>query len=133
MRYLLDSDIVNYLVKGIPGVTERFREAAAQNSRFVGCPVVHLEVTRYLKLRGATRMLRFYTSMSARWKQRQYTAADWDLAADLWAQRHRAGQPIEDSDLLIAVYALQSGAVLVTNNLDHFEGPGLTIESWAEA
>ncbi|MBI3947438.1 MAG: hypothetical protein HY321_16060 [Armatimonadetes bacterium] len=43
----------------------------------------------------------------------------------------RAGWPIADSDLLIAVCALQAGAMLVTNNAEHFEGLGVTVENWA--
>lgn len=54
MRYLLDTDITNYLVKGIPAVKARFREALARNGRFILCPAVHLEATRYLKLKRAS-------------------------------------------------------------------------------
>ena len=38
MKYLLDSDIVNYLLKDVTEVPERFRRAAAQNARFCGLP-----------------------------------------------------------------------------------------------
>jgi predicted nucleic acid-binding protein len=59
-------------------------------------------------------------------------ADDWRTAADLWASRHRAGKPITDSDLLIAVSALKSGATLATNNLRHFDDLGLSLETWTD-
>lgn len=41
------------------------------------------------------------------------------------------GTPIEDFDLLIAAAAIQSGAILVTDNTKHFINiEGLTLENW---
>lgn len=44
----------------------------------------------------------------------------------------RAGSPLEDLDLMIAAHAISIGAVLVTNNVRHFEriGPDLHLENW---
>jgi tRNA(fMet)-specific endonuclease VapC len=131
MTYLLDTDTVNYLVKRIAPAKDRFRQAATRRSRFVLSPVVHFEVTRYLRLKGATGALRFYRRLITPWVMPQYISTDWDLAIQLWVERHRAGRPITDSDLLIAVLARRTGAVLVTNNTRHFEGLGLTLENWA--
>ncbi len=94
---------------------------------------MHYEVTRYLKLKGARALARSYEELVAAWERLEILGGDWDVAADLWAERHRVGRPIEDSDLLIAVGALQSGATLVTNNTDHFEDLGIEVENWAVA
>jgi predicted nucleic acid-binding protein len=52
-------------------------------------------------------------------------------AAKLHAERKKAGLPIEDVDLFIAAWCMESGAVLVTENVKHFEDiPGLTYENW---
>jgi predicted nucleic acid-binding protein len=97
---------------------------------FVLSILVHFEVTRYLQLRGARQIQRAYQGLVAGWPLVELSTADWDMAAGLWATRHRAGRPIEDADLLIAVTALKSGATLVTNNTRHYEGLGLTLENW---
>ncbi|NLC56530.1 MAG: type II toxin-antitoxin system VapC family toxin [Armatimonadetes bacterium] len=131
MTLLLDSDIVNYLLRKSPRVGEQLRDAIRRGDEFVLSPVVHFEVTRYLRLKGSHRAMRFYRDLTARWNCYEFTPDDGNVAVDLWAQRHRAGRPIEDSDLLIAVSALQAGATLVTNNPRHFEGLGIALESWS--
>ncbi len=63
----------------------------------------------------------------------------WDAeAADVYADiRHRlvsTGQPIGELDMLIAAHAVAIGAVLVTNNVKHFqriEAP-LTLVNWID-
>lgn len=96
-------------------------------------PVVHYEVVRYLKLKNSLRVLREYNVLAATWERLEVVGSDWETASDLWAARHRAGAPITDADLLVAVTALKTGATLVTNNINHFGGLGLTLENWAGA
>lgn len=131
MTYLLDADTVNYLLKRIAPATGRFRQAVQARAEFVLSPVVHYEVTRYLRLKGAVRLLRDYARLVTHWRPTDLRSQDWNLAAELWVERHRAGRPIRDSDLLVAVTARSTGAILVTNNTRHFEGLGLTLENWA--
>jgi tRNA(fMet)-specific endonuclease VapC len=64
---------------------------------------------------------------------------DWDRdAADAfadWYERLRGrGELIPDRDLMIAAHAISLGAVLVTNNIRHFNrlAPELAIENWSE-
>ena len=129
--YLLDTNIINYLLKRVRPVTARFDDVVASDAVFWLSPLVHYEVVRYLKLRQSTRLLRDYQRLVADWPVVELSTADWDTAANLWAQRHRAGNPIEDADLLIAVTALKTGAILVTNNAAHFQDLGVALENWA--
>ena len=133
MSFVLDADIVNYLIKGVQSVRMRYQEAVSGGADFILCPIVHYQVSRFLKLKNATRLLGGYTSMVANWFPVLIDGQDWETAADIWAERHRIGKPIQDADLLIAVTALKAGATLVTNNTRHFEGPGLMLENWASA
>jgi predicted nucleic acid-binding protein len=129
--FLPDTDTVNYVLKGKGPARRRLQAAAAAGEKFALSPVVHYEVTRYLKLKQADRVLRLYEALIADWHRVELTAVDWDRAAELWSARHRAGAPITDSDLLIAVSALGSGSILVTNNDRHFANLGLHIDNWA--
>jgi tRNA(fMet)-specific endonuclease VapC len=130
MNYLLDAETVNYLLKRVEPVTRRFETAAATGADFYLSRIVDYQITRYLKLKNAARLQRFYSELTAPWLAVDLVVDDWAYAADLWAARHRAGRPIEDADLLIAVAALKVGAVLVTNNTRHFQNLGLTVENW---
>jgi predicted nucleic acid-binding protein len=130
VTYLLDADTLNYILKSISPALERFEAATRAGASFILSPTVHYQITRYLKLKNATRVLRFYTGLVSGWVAVGLENTDRDTAADLWAQRHRVGKPIQDADLLIAVVALKTGATLVTNNVRHFDGLGLTVENW---
>jgi tRNA(fMet)-specific endonuclease VapC len=49
----------------------------------------------------------------------------------LKARLRKLGQPIADLDLLIASIALDEDAVLVTDNIKHFDKiPELKLENW---
>jgi tRNA(fMet)-specific endonuclease VapC len=129
-RYLPDTDTVNYLLRSRPLVVERYTAALASNAVFILSPIVRYEIVRYLLLRRATSAHRAYDRIVSDWDTVELVGDDWRTAAELWSQRHRAGRPIEDTDLLIAVTARKAGAVLVTNNTSHFDGLGLTVENW---
>ena len=130
MRFLLDSDTINYVLRHVRTVATRYAEAIQAERQFVHCPVVHLEVTRHLHVSGATRKLREYNELSKDWDWVEFERDDWDLATQLWADRRRAGRQIADADLLIAVCARKTAATLVTNNTRHFEGLVVTMENW---
>ena len=57
-------------------------------------------------------------------------AADW--YADIRHQLLSTGQPIGELDMMIAAHSLSAGAVLVTNNLRHYEriDAPLILENW---
>ena len=130
MSLLLDSNTVNYALKGRQPVIDRLDRAVSAGSPLLLCSIVHYEVTRYLKLKGSHRLARFYEDMVASWRLCDLSSLDWDTAAQLWAERHRLGRSISDFDLLVAVVARRESAVLVTSNTRHFEGLDIVLENW---
>ena len=131
MMYLPDTDTLNYLLKKREPAVTHLKNVTRRGAGMVLSAFVHFEVTRYLKLKGAAKLLREYRTMTADWDFAILAEDGWDLAADLWALRHSQGRPIEDADLLIAATARQVGAVLVTNNVSHYDLLGVTLENWA--
>lgn len=129
--YLLDTNVINYLLKRVRPVVAHFDDVVASDAVFWLSPLVHYEVVRCLKLRHSVRLLRDYQRLVADWPVVELSTGDWDTAADLWARRHQVGSPTENADLLIAVTALKTGAVLVTNNTVHFQDLGVALENWA--
>lgn len=56
-----------------------------------------------------------------------------DVAAELYADLRKLGQPIDDIDLLIAGTAIANGLILVTHNHKHFDRIAqLEVENWAD-
>ena len=130
MIYLPDTNTINYAIKSDAIVQSYFARALASGATFALSSFVHYEVTRYLKLKGASRLARNYANLTAHWPRIEIMTTDWDDAADLWAAQHRVGQPIDDADLLIAISALKVGATVVTNNTRHFAMLGVPLENW---
>lgn len=131
MTWLLDTNTISYLLRGDPDVRARFHAQRAGRALFVLSPMVDYEIRRYLLLKQATRNLARYEETTGAWLKSSLEIADWTRAAALWAERHRIGQGIEDADLLIAVTAIKHQATVVTNNLRHFVGLGVTAVDWS--
>lgn len=130
MRYLLDTNMASAAMRGVPAVDARLR--ALQPTDWCISAVTRAELQFGVSLwPDATRIARVVEAFLAV----AHTAA-WDAQA---ADRHgrvradlrRAGTPIGDFDEMIAAHALALGAVVVTDNLRHFERVGgLVLENW---
>jgi predicted nucleic acid-binding protein len=131
VTYLIDSDTVNYIVKEIEPVPERYYRASDAGAHFILSVVVDYEVTLYLRLKGFEKQLRFYNVLTHGWEMQAVSDDDWARANKLWVEQSRVGKPPGDADLLIAVTAFRTGATLVTNNVKDFEGLGVAVENWA--
>jgi predicted nucleic acid-binding protein len=130
MRLITDTNILNYILKGQAPVLAHMEDMAHQGVDFLLAPVVHYELTRYLSLKGAHRLVRAYQELTRSWQRLQMGFSDWDAAAQLWAERHRVGRAVADLDLLLAVLARREKAVIVTANTKHFEGLGVELADW---
>lgn len=132
MSLLLDTNTINYILRGRQGVVDRLEKAEQREERFLLASVVDYELTRYLLLKETRRLLRVYEKLTRGWERCNPESEDWASAADLWAERNRIGRTVSDFDLLIAVLARRRQATLVTSNRRHFEGLGLSLETWTE-
>jgi predicted nucleic acid-binding protein len=59
-----------------------------------------------------------------------FTRDDWALAADLWTARRAQGIPVNDADLLIAVFARNRNAILISDNEKDFVSLDVPIQNW---
>jgi len=57
---LLDTNSLNYILRKRPSVVARLQSAKEEGCRFLLASVVHYELSRYLKLKGADRLTRLY-------------------------------------------------------------------------
>jgi predicted nucleic acid-binding protein len=56
----------------------------------------------------------------------------WEAAAEIYGYTRKAGNSIEDTDILLAAFCIVNNYTLVTNNEKHFKGiDGLIFENWS--
>jgi len=129
-RYLIDSDILIYFLKGIPEVIERLTQIAPD-----ALYTSRINATELLY--GAYNSVRIEKNLSIIEPfLERFQILEFDNTASLIfakdkekARLKKLGTPIADMDLMIASIALAQGCVLVTNNVKHFERVlGLEIE-----
>ena len=130
LRYLLDTNIVIYVLKRRPaGVLSTFN---ANASRMAISSVTLAEL-----LHGAEKSSRVSENLSviedfcSRLQVLSYGAKAAQHYGAIRAALEKIGQPIGVNDLHIAGHARSEGLVLVTNNLSEFARvPALELENW---
>lgn len=133
--YSLDTDIITKLLKKHPGnqpVVDRFREEIRRNSLFFICPVVCYEIRRELLLKDAAVQLTAFEKLVEAMAWKEFSAPIWRRASKLWSTLRAQGRSHHDADVLIAAHALEYGAVLVTENVGHFQDTGILVENWGK-
>lgn len=137
MRYLLDTDICRYVLRGrhprLLAVMEEKTRAGADLS---------ISVVTYAEMRlGAERSpnAERYNLAIRAFCDRLTGVLAWDRpAADRFAGLQsrllETGSPIGGNDAMIAAHALSLGRVLVSNNERHFSRvSGLSVENWTRS
>ena len=133
LRYLLDTNIVIYVLKRRP--PEVLGVFNANASRMAISSITLAEL-----MHGAEKSTRISQNLEAiedfcsRLEVLPYTAKAAQHYGAIRAALEKVGQPIGVNDLHIAAHARSDGLVLVTNNTAEFERvPALEIENWVAA
>ncbi len=118
MRYLLDTNICIYFLKGKYNLVERFDEIGIDNLYISEITVAELKF-------GAAKSNRpeknkpIIENLISKFKQIPiYNSLD--IFADEKARLRKEGNIVDDFDLLIGSTAIANDMVLVTNNTKHF-------------
>ncbi|MBR5077729.1 MAG: type II toxin-antitoxin system VapC family toxin [Victivallales bacterium] len=128
-RYMLDTDISSYLIRGDhPEVTKRFTDSFPH----VCISVITAAELQYGALKrnnlALTRKVQAFCNL--------VQCIDWNTDAAMAYAKLRQeletqGNIIGSMDMLIAASAIAEDAILVTNNTAHFSRiSGLKIENW---
>ena len=132
MLYMLDTNIVSYLLERNETVVRRFDAAFFENDIAISA-IVKFEIQRGIAVRKSKRLQSAFDIFCRRIPVIPFSDSDSDVAARIYADLKAKGQLIEDADILIGASALANGAVLVTNNTKHLGRiEGLRIENWVE-
>jgi len=131
--HMLDTDMASYAIKGRSAQIEEKLGAIAPSMVCVSV------ITRAELLYGLKRLPPDHRlHIGVRQFLKIVRMLPWDAeAADYYADiRHQlvtTGQPIGEMDMMIAAHSLSASAVLVTNNIRHYERikAPLTLVNWA--
>lgn len=131
MTYLLDTNIVSYILKKNATVDNKLREVNRLGQEvFISC-ISYFEIKRGLLALNATRQLADF----------QQFCQDYDVlflddleiierACEIHVALKRKGTPIQDADILIAATAIARGLILVSNDSDLLRVQGIKLENW---
>ena len=128
--YLLDTNIISALLRRDPIAEQRLENTLAANATIILSPIAFYETKRGLLKRDAKKQMAFFERLTSKLTWSDVEQKDWDEAARLWADREKAGAPIQDADLLIAVLTKRLRAILVTDNEKDFRDLGVRVENW---
>lgn len=134
MKYLLDTNIVSYFLRGAsPALNQRILDSAPE---VLAVSIISAGELRY----GLSRLPPSRRAAQLAHQLKDLLTAVPVLALPAEAAQHygsarsqleAAGTPIGGNDLWIAAHALAQNLTLVTNNTREFERvPGLRLENW---
>jgi tRNA(fMet)-specific endonuclease VapC len=132
MLHMLDTDTTSYLIKGKSPAIE------AKLATLMPSMVCISVMTRAELLYGLKRLpAEHRLHLAVRQLFKIVRVLPWDIEASDWYVeiRHQlitSGEPIGELDMMIAAHSLSAGAILVTNNIRHFERikAPIVLENW---
>lgn len=133
MKYLLDTNIVSYILKRNAIIDRKLRQVTRRGEEvFISC-MTYYEIKRGLLAINATRQLAEFNVFF-----RKYSILFVDdieiieRACEIHVDLKRRGLPIQEADILIAATATARGLILVSNDSDMARVPGIILENWLQ-
>lgn len=128
--FILDTNVIADRMRGIQAVSQKLKETVGAGHPVIMCVPVYYEVMRGLLKTHATRKQAvFEEEILPHLKWEPLTVADWQLAAQYWAEASNKGRQLSDVDLLIAALATRLNAVIVSADTD-FDALPVRREDW---
>ena len=133
MIYALDSNIISYWLRKDKQIIERLNNIIIQEDTVIIPPTTYYEIRRGFKHNASPGKELAFNLMCQSYTIGEMTLAVWEQAADIYGKTRKAGNPIEDTDIIGAAYCIVNGYTLVTNNKKHFADiDDLAFENWFE-
>ena len=130
---LVDTDILSLFLRGNTRVKAHFADYVQEYDQLNLSIITYYEIVSGLKHRDAQKQLNVFLALSQRNNVLALTEGSVSASADQYARLRKAGQSIDDIDLLIAGIALVNNLTVATHNRDHFKRiEGLEIIDWSD-
>jgi len=119
-KYIIDSDILIYFIKGRQEVVEKLLAISSHNLYTTRINYTELLYGAYNSAR-VEKNLKVIRPFLENFQILEFDKESSEIFAKTKARLKRNGNIIADMDLMIASIALQHGFSLVSNNIKHFE------------
>lgn len=132
MKYLLDTNICIFLLRGRRKIAEKIDEAGIENCCI--SEITKAELLLGLKLAGSRLSARTVDSTYAFINSMRTLPISQSIESfvDNKARLMKDGNVLEDFDLLIGCTAVSMNLIMVTDNISHLNQiEGIRIEDWA--
>ena len=130
MKYLIDTDIASYYLRGKYTLVKTFRDKGPSDLRLSVITVAQMQVLAYKNPHSKINLSSIESL--ARWMGTlDVDRRTWQIFSQTKAEAEKRGKPKGDLDILQASLAKQYGLVVVTHNMDHYEGI-VEYEDWIE-
>lgn len=129
---LVDTNILSLFFRGHPQVVAECEAYLTEHDTINFSIITYYEIVSGLNHRDAHNQLTLFLEFAAQNKIVPLTQRVADVAASVYADLRKSGQPIDDIDVLIAGAAIANGLTLVTDNRKHFDRIAqLEVENWS--
>ncbi len=128
MKYLLDTDVASYYLRGKYDLVTVFEKKGIHNIRISRVTVAELEVLAHRNPQSKINLSTVYT-LSESLGILEVDKETWNIFAKVKADTLNRGKPKGDLDILIASMSLQYKMMIVTNNVSHYEDIA-KVENW---
>lgn len=131
MKYLLDTCIISYFVRGDVSVLERIKSTSPRDICISSITLMEIEYGLLLNSARAKKIKPVIESLLGNISILPFCEKDAMCAASVRAALQKKGKPIGAYDTLLAGTALHRGLIFVTANTKEFTRvSGLLIENW---
>jgi tRNA(fMet)-specific endonuclease VapC len=130
-RALIDTDILTYFLKGDPDVIQNLNNYLDYYDVLEINLITYYEICSGLSAKNASKQLAIFEDFVSQNIILPLTEKSVKISAEIYAALRKAGNRLDDIDVLIAGIAIENDMTLITNNVKHFSRiPGLKIENW---
>ena len=129
MRYLIDTDIASYYLRGKFNLSDVFDNKGVDQIRLSVVSLSELEVLAFRNPQSKINL-----SSIALFAQKlgilNLDIRTWRMFSEMKASLLSVGKVRGDFDILIATIARRHGLIMVTNNVAHYDGLSVPVENW---
>lgn len=130
MKYLIDTDIASYYLRGRYNLSDIFERKDIQNIRLSRITVAELEVLAYRNPQSKINLSSIH-SFSQNVGILEVDKDTWRIFSMTKAEMLNCGMKKGDIDILVASIANQYKMILITNNISHYKDL-CKIENWID-
>jgi tRNA(fMet)-specific endonuclease VapC len=128
IKYLLDTNVISYYLKGI----ENLKEKITSNIDSLSISIIsYYEIISGLQSIDANKRINEFEKFCKLIDIINLDKASILASCKIYAPLKKSGRLIDDIDILIAGIALSNNLVMITDNAEHFGRiEGLKVENW---